>query len=302
MAAVFVIRALIYLSPSAYKLVKIEQQASGQPGPQDLGRWAWELIYSDASDQEVADALTSSSGTLHSVETITEPFELRKAQVRWGRASGAAAGTDDAVTTHHFLRVIAGQPSDTWTAADFQAVEGRLLTLANVLNDYWTPSFSYKQVRWYKAGPAIVPPQAPVRIIDPALAGTAVVGGDMSPPQVAVSVTEKTPDPKSWGRFYLPAMIPGIANTYGRIDAGFQGALADACDAMYEGFVTDGTPAVVYSAAKPARPTAGGGSLAAVPARALPVRQVQVDDLFDVIRSRRYNEPLLRLQRDIAGS
>jgi len=302
MAAVFVIRALIALAPSGYRLVKAEQTASGQPGPQDLGRWAWDLLYSDASDQEVADALTASSGTVHSVDTITEPFELRKAQVRWGRASGAAAGTDDAVTTHHFVKLTAGVPQTEWSAADFQAVEARLLALANAINDYWTPSFSYKQVRWYKAGPAIVPPQAPVRIIDPQLAGSAVVGNVMQPPQVAVSVTEKTPDAKSWGRFYLPAMIPGVGNTNGRVENGFQTLLANACDTMYEGFITDNTPAVVYSAAKPARPTASGGTLAAVLGRALPVRQIQVDDLFDVIRSRRYNEPLLRIQRDIAGS
>jgi hypothetical protein len=181
-------------------------------------------------------------------------------------------------------------------------VEARLLTFANVLNDYFTAQFSYKQVRWYKAGPSATPPQPPVRIIDPAVAGTATAGGDMMPPQVAVSITEKTTDPKSWGRFYLPAFIVGIANTSGRIDSTWQGAIADAADAMYEGFVTDGTPAVVYSSAKAARETAGGTELPATSARALPVKQIQVDDLFDVIRSRRYNEPLLRLQRDIAGA
>jgi hypothetical protein len=32
------------------------------------------------------------------------------------------------------------------------------------------------------------------------------------------------------------------------------------------------------------------------------VKQIQVDDLFDVIRSRRWQTPLLRVQRDIAGA
>jgi hypothetical protein len=72
----------------------------------------------------------------------------------------------------------------------------------------------------------------------------------------------------------------------------FQADVADNADTMYESFVTNNTPAVVYSAATATRPTA----------RALGVGMVQVDDLFDVIRSRRWNEPLLRLQRAIAGS
>jgi hypothetical protein len=119
---------------------------------------------------------------------------------------------------------------------------------------------------------------------------------------VALSVTEKTSDPKSWGRFYLPAMASSAENANGRVDATLQGAVADGVDAFYEACIAASVHPVVYSTAKPARETAGGSELPARGARALPVKEIQVDDLWDVIRSRRYNEPLLRLQRAIAGA
>jgi len=46
---------------------------------------------------------------------------------------------------------------------------------------------------------------------------------------------------------------------------------------------------VVWSIAKPERPKAGGGTLPAAPAVAYEVTSLQMDNLFDVIRSRRYD-------------
>jgi hypothetical protein len=236
------------------------------------------------------------------VDTVEGSFELRKMQVRWLRNSGAAAGTDDAVTTHHFLYAPGGTPSAEWTATQFEAVEAAFATFFGTFDDYYGTNEGPKQIRWYKAGPEIVPPQVPVRIVDLTPRGVGSASADNLPPQCAISVTEKTTDPKSWGRFYLPAMLATVPNDSGRIDALPQGFIADGADAFYEACVTAGTIPVVYSTAKPSRSTAGGGTLPARDARALPVKQIQVDDVFDVIRSRRWNEPLLRLQRDIAGA
>jgi hypothetical protein len=213
-----------------------------------------------------------------------------------------AGGTDDAVTTHHFIYAPAGTPSSTWATAQFEAVETAMAAFWTTVKAFYTAATVYKQVRWYKVGPAIVPPQLPVRIIDPNVAGSGAVGGDQFPPQVAISITEKTADPRAWGRFYLPAVADGSADLYGRLGGGLQLAIADAADVLYEACVSASCFPVVYSSAKPSRPTASGGTLAATEARALPVHQIQVDDLFDVIRTRRWNAPLLRLQRDIAGS
>jgi hypothetical protein len=206
------------------------------------------------------------------------------------------------VTTHHFAKVAAGDIVDEWDAADFIAAEARLTTFWEAIDGNYTNEIVFKQIRWYRAGPDDVPPQAPVRIVDPNLAGVDATNQIM-PPQVAVSVTEKTTDPRAWGRFYLPppSELAFDTNT-GRIATGTLTTLADAADAMYEGLVTDGVPAVVYSSAKPIRETKAGTELPATVARALTVTQIQIDDVADVIRSRRWNEPLLRVQRDIAGA
>ncbi len=302
MAVVLAFRVAIVLAGAGTRVLR----ASEGPGAEQLTgvpSTLWRRL-SDPSEPTGAleSALAESTGTMWSVTDYAAPFELRKAQVRWGRDSGAAAGTDDAVTTHHFIKIAGGTPSATWVEADFTAAEARLAAFVTIYKAFFGIKLKYKQVRWYKAGPSISPPQAPVRIIDPNVAGTYVATSEQMPPQMAISVTEKSSDPKSWGRFYLPAGAHVNVDGNGRVDTALLTEFADGLDTMYQGFITDGTPAVVYSAAKPARPTAAGGTLAATSARALGVTQIQVDDLFDVIRSRRWNEPLLRIQRDIAGA
>ncbi|HVJ22527.1 MAG TPA: hypothetical protein VM756_01175, partial [Burkholderiales bacterium] len=65
--------------------------------------------------------------------------------------------------------------------------------------------------------------------------------------------------------------------------------------------LTAGVPIVVYSPAKPERPKKPSGTLPATVARALTVDTIQVDDIPDVIRSRRFNKTLLRVQRGVGA-
>jgi len=302
MAVVFLFRAGVLLSPLAYRVLK----ASEGPAAQQLTSVPdslWGRISDPNEDPgALADALTTSTGYAWNVADYTGTFELRKAQIRWGRSSGAAAGTDDAVTTHHFIKLAGGVPSATWVAADFTGIESALATFWGSIKNQYTPQITYKQVRWYRVVPGVAQNGAPVRIIDPNLPGTAGVAMVQLPPQVAISVTERTSAAKSWGRFYLPNPGHGNMGTTGRIGTALITQIADAADILYEAVITNGTPTVVFSAAKAARPSAGGGTLPAVAARALGVTDLQVDDLYDVIRSRRWNEPLLRVQRAVAGA
>jgi hypothetical protein len=57
---------------------------------------------------------------------------------------------------------------------------------------------------------------------------------------------------------------------------------------------------MVFSAAKPVRPQKHGADLPEQLAKAYKVLQVQVDDVFDVIRSRRFGTPSLRLEHTVA--
>jgi hypothetical protein len=51
---------------------------------------------------------------------------------------------------------------------------------------------------------------------------------------------------------------------------------------------------VVFCIQKPSRPTAGGGTLPVQAAVAYEVLSLQMDDLADVIRSRRWDTPTIR--------
>jgi hypothetical protein len=301
-AVVLAWRAAILIAPGAVRYVQ-SASGSGAPGPTSLPRYLWNRLNDPSeSDEDLSAAVSEQSGSLSNVTTFSEPFSLRKAQVRWGRNSGAAAGTDDAVTTHHFIKLASGSPVASWDAADFLAVEGAFTTFWNALKANYASAYSLKQIRWYTVDPDVALSGPPVRIVDPALPGTN--GGFALPPQVALSITERTTDAKAWGRFYMPGLASGgtALQANGRAVTAMITAHADAADAFYETCVTANVPGVVYSSAKPARETAGGTELPAQPARALTVTTVQVDDLFDVIRSRRYNEPLLRVQRAVAGA
>jgi hypothetical protein len=299
--AVFLVTRAIIWAGAGYRVVKAEQQASGQPGPLDFGSYLWDRLQGDESDEALTTAVSERTGTLASVTTFSDPFSLRKLQVRWGRSAGGSIPDDDLVTTHHFAKVSGGNVVDTWDAADFIAAETAFGAFWTAMKAKYRDSVSLKQYRWYKAGPQDVPPQAPVRIVDVNVAGAKASGAQL-PYQVAVSVTEKTTDPKSWGRFYMPA--PEAADSIGpngRLATIFHTLIADEADTMYEAWLSAGIPAVVYSTAKPERQTAGGSTLPARAARALTVDQIQVDDIFDVIRSRRLSNPLLRNQRAVGA-
>lgn len=290
------------------RIKRTNEVKRGQIGQRD----AWRFVddfgnevppgFYDVEENGFDDAPSEGFTILDVVANYTGDFETRKAQVRWGRNGGAAAGTDDAVTTHHFVKLAGGVPSADWVAADFIAVEAAILAFWDAIKNQYTARTSLKQIRWYRVDPDVPLSGPPVRIVDPAVAGTIAEANGQNPPQVAISVTEKTSSAPNWGRFYLPAPGDTHATGFGRIGAASQTAIADGADVMYEAFVAASCPAVVYSKAKAARETTGGTELPAQPATAFGVTSIQVDDLYDVIRSRRWNEPLLRLQRDIAGA
>jgi hypothetical protein len=90
------------------------------------------------------------------------------------------------------------------------------------------------------------------------------------PPQVSITVTEKTAVRREWGRLYLPSPrgTDVLLNT-GRIDTTVQNGILNATLALYDGAAADDFMPVVYS---PTRKKVYG------------VEKLQVDDLFDVQR------------------
>jgi len=293
-AVVLAYRAAIALTPVAVRVLKY---ADG-PGANELTtipRSLWNrLLDPTETDADLSAAVSDSVGYAGNVTTFTGTFSTRKLQV------SVAYGTEDVrVNTHHFLKVSGGAAVDTWAAADFIALETAYDTFWAAMKDTLPPAYVLSALKWYRAGPADVPPQEPVRAVDRSVAGTSIYAS--VPPQCCASVTEKTSAGNAWGRFFFPA--PGANSAYygptGRLITAYQTQLANAVDAWYETALAASLLPVVYSTAKPVRATASGGSLAATSARALTIDQLQVDDVPDVIRSRRHSSPALKLLRAI---
>lgn len=232
---------------------------------------------------------------------FTSAYELRELSMKWTRNFPGKPPEDHALCTFHLLNRTAGLPDATWTTADYTTAEG-------LFDAYWTaikdryPAFGpvLAEYQWRPDGPAFKPfgasLQPTLRTTARSVAGTST-GDAMLPPQAAITVTEVIPSTftvedvegvgtqvrNRWGRFYLPA--PGSTSLAdGRIAAATLTDIADATKTLYDGLVAADLLPVVYS------PTTG---------HAWSVAEVHVDDVWDVIRSRRYRNTLARTPRTI---
>jgi len=278
--------------------VKAEQASSGQPSFGSLAHWMADR-WNDAtiSDEELSELSSEFAGRVVEVATYSDPFELRKVHFIWSAQDAAVAAEDARVITFHLAKVSGGSVTADWLAADFTALDAAFSTWWTTMKAECCNSLTWDRLKVYKAGPAIVPPQLPVYDADKNVPGTDA--GFPLPPQVAVTVTEIAGSKRHWGRFYFPPVRGGNLGNYGRVKSEFQTILADATDTLYTTLKSAGLEPVVYRPALPARETRGGATLPARGATAWTVEKLQVDDVFDVIRSRRFKYPTLRVQRDI---
>lgn len=259
----------------------------------------WQRFIDPAeSDEDLSTLLTTTRGTLTEVATYNDPFELRKVHMIFEALDAAIGGDDSRICTFHLAKVAGGVVDPDWDGTDFTALDARFVTFWNAISGIYGSTVKFDRLKVYKAGPAIVPPQVPVYDADKDLAGISTDA--QMPPQVAISVTEQAGSKLNWGRFFLPA--PGVtaSDTYGRWDGSLLTTIANAVDVLYEGLKTDGLHPVVYREELPEREKKNGAVLPARAATAWDVEQIQVDDVADVIRSRRWKQPLLRVQRAIA--
>lgn len=230
----------------------------------------------------------------------TTSYELRKMTAVYTRAEAGVPPQDDAMTTHHFLNITGGVPDATWTDTDYAAVETAFTTFWTAITDRFTNIVTLSELNWRADGPAFKPfgssLQPTLRATARSVAGAAT--GSACPPQVAISVTERTDarftvtdvegvgtqSRNRWGRFYLPQPAVSALVTDGRIANAAATDIADSAETFYEACVTAGLIPVMYS------PTTG---------HAWSVTQLAVDDLADVIRSRRHRTATNYHVRDI---
>ena len=258
-------------------------------------------------DETLSRELSRVNGYPVTVATYTGPFETRRVQLEWSLSGPNVLNEDVRVCTFHFVKLAGGLPSPDWVVQDFADVEVAFTAWWTALRPYYNTGLSWSNIAFYKEGPDLIPPQPPVYQNAQTLAGSSAVAS--LPPQIALSVTEMAGSKKNWGRFYLPApcvtdqaAVPTVTNA-GRPSTPFITAVADATRTLYNTCMQKSKPVVVYRAKLEAgRPHSGASPLPERPANAQTVDQIQIDDVWDVIRSRRYETPMLRVQRAITGT
>jgi len=216
----------------------------------------------------------TSAQTLHggtSAAPAPGNIGVRRASILFDR--GLYTPADDAMLIHFdFLNLTAGAPDDTWTTTDYTNIEAALLAMCSALTNIWCTKTKVTQIAWYRHGPGITPPNPAERVL---VLTTPIVGTASTTswiPQEACSVTFRTAVRTSWGRTYLPFQS-GTTSDGGRISSGTADLIANAVNAMVVAAAAADMHLVVTSNAKNA---------------ALVVEHIEVDDVLDVIRSRRW--------------
>lgn len=214
-------------------------------------------------------------------ETALPPgIGVRRLQFVFHRRNMVPA--QDAITTHlDLLNLTNGQPDDTWIDADFSGVETFADTLFGQLQSFIHVSTVLDQYRWYRVGKGILPPNPAVRVTERETAGT---GGNSLPPQVAASITLRTVPRRQWGRMYWPLGAITALTGDGRFTATRTQAAADSFNTFFQNLSSLDMHPVITSLVR---------------GKAYAVESIQVDDVPDVIRSRRFNEPLVRARHPV---
>ena len=310
MAVIFLFRLAIQVSPIVWRVCV----STGC----DLNQWTnAALRFADRlrdPDEDPADLTTDMTASVAAeteggsivVTDFTGTFELRKLQWRLSRAPTGGTVEDQDVMTFHFIKASGGTPGTYVDGTDLPAVETAIGAYWTSLKDRYYPWVHSDQYRWYKDGPAFyelndagtayvpIGSNPAIRVTEVDVAGT--YGGSASslPPQVSLTITEKTSTRRSWGRWYLPAMVSSYADSDGRVPSAQVDLLAGFAVTLYNACRSASMIPVVWSIQKPERPKKPSGTLPAQPATALEVGSIQVDNLWDVIRRRRYDAATYR--------
>lgn len=192
--------------------------------------------------------------------------------------TGAIAVADDVeVTTTHWRWDGSGDPGPS----DFAIVEARLDGFWDAIKAGRTTNITVREHRWY---PAVVPPGSPgptLHVTASGIVGTSTAS--LLPPQVATTLTFITDVRRRWGRFYIGGLTTVLNSSSGRVNAGDCSEIAVAGAEAFFNSATNWR-VQVFGAPTP---------------NSLPVRSVRVDDVWDIMRSRRYGGATVRETRTL---
>lgn len=220
---------------------------------------------------------TAQSVSLGSSAVAVGGIGVRRVQLVFSRLAPATYSEDTAIMHFDFANYTAGSPDDSWITGDFTTLESALTTMWGSLKPICNLNLSLREYRWYRIGSGVTPPNPAVRVTP--VGQVAIASGNCLPPQVAISITNKTGLRKRWGRTYLPDIDSTALESTGRILSAKVDVVAGAVNTMYAAAAAADFMPVVYS------PTA---------AAAYAIENTQVDNIFDVIRRRRWDSTTYR--------
>lgn len=255
-----------------------------------MARWATIKKLFELGSQVLPPWLEALYEDWGGVEHVVEG-ELRKVQCTFSRLSKVGVTDDYAIVTFHLVKLVDDDFSTTWETTDYTNAEANLDAFFSTYAAYLHSSVTMAGYRWYKAGPAydvvgVVNPAQ--RVTVKSIPGTHAGTNGTLPPQCAISVTEKTLSRLQWGRWYMPAPTASTSAiaANGRVGSTLQVLLADAAQTLYDAMDADNLLPVVYSKKHKS---------------VLTVNELQVDDVYDVIRTRRWRDVAVREIRDGAA-
>lgn len=185
---------------------------------------------------------------------------------------------DVAVMTCHWRGAVVGLPDDL---ADMDAgrranARDKIVTFLNAIKPYCNTRIKWRHLYWYEAG---LPPGTPSPRIDEHSITVDGTGSAPIPPQISCSVTFRTAVRKNWGRFYIPGMALSTLGPNGEYTNATVDAICVAAAVLTNRGGSQTETLTVWS------PTEGTHH---------DPQQVEVDDVPDVIRSRRFSSTLYK--------
>jgi hypothetical protein len=227
-----------------------------------------DAVYTPAQKATLGPSAASGSGV-----------GARRAQLVFTRTPPGTFAEDVAVMHFDFLNLTSGVPDDTWTTGDFTALETAIFAWWTSTKPLVGGTTTFKEIRWYRFGSGVVPPNPPVRITPNGIAGTGSL--PMLPPQCSCSLSLHVAPRRSWGRTYIPGLVIGDITTPGTLSAANVDIAANAVHTLVTAAASSDMHLVVYSK-----------HLNAL----LNVESIAVDNIVDIIRRRRWEHPTYRKQ------
>lgn len=184
---------------------------------------------------------------------------------------------DPAVITIHFQSATGTLLTDPIR----QAVEGHFQTFWGAFSSRMPAVHALDQYRWYDQ--QVWPTKSPLLRANDIVNVPGTATASQFPPQLSISCTLATATRARWGRFYMPPLTNGeLASTNGRLITSVVDTLATALQTFLQAAKTAGAVPVVWS------PRGGAGPPAFSAGATLPVTSCRIDDIYDIVRSRRW--------------